>query len=79
VTLRTVSGNPMSKGPEMDSVIEPHPSPAEQLAAEHPDWEIYRELRAGRHGDWIARHLHEDRQIRATAIEGLAELLAGET
>ena len=56
---------------------EPTPSPAEQLAAEHPDWDIHRELHGRRHGDWIAHHLDDGRLLRAATVEGLADELAG--
>lgn len=61
--------------------IAPQPSAAEALTAEYGgEWEIWREVRGGHHGDWVARRWQgTDRpELRAATIEELADLLAGE-
>ncbi|WP_431889515.1 hypothetical protein [Nocardiopsis alba] len=50
-----------------------HPSAIEQLAADYPEYEIYRERRDRRHGDWIA--VCDDVELRAGSSEGLRRLL----
>lgn len=50
-----------------------HPSAIEQLAADYPEYEIYRERRDRRHGDWIAAR--GDVELRAASSEELRRLL----
>ncbi|MFC9941288.1 hypothetical protein [Nocardiopsis alba] len=50
-----------------------HPSAIEQLAADYPEYEIYRERRDRRHGDWIAAR--DDVEVRASSAEELRRLL----
>ncbi|MDX6744638.1 hypothetical protein [Actinocorallia sp. A-T 12471] len=57
-------------------MVSARPSTAELLMAEYGHaWEIWRELGRQGHGDWIARRLTDDHELRADTIRALAELL----
>jgi hypothetical protein len=52
------------------------PSPAEVLQGDYPEWDIWRDITSGCHGDWIARHITQpDRVHRAPDISALRKLL----
>lgn len=58
---------------ERDTLHGPWPSPPEILAAEYPDWEIWRDQDGHRHGPWYAKR--GEYTLTAHTIQGLRERL----
>ncbi|MBB4931870.1 hypothetical protein F4561_002690 [Lipingzhangella halophila] len=58
---------------EREELHGPWPTSPEILAADFPQWEIWRDQGEGRHGDWCAQH--GERTLRSATLEELRRLL----